>query len=64
MSKREFTELAKAIASIENESERKRITERIADICEYSNPRFDRESFLRAIENYRKEEKYAREEQR
>jgi hypothetical protein len=48
MSRKHFVQLAQAVRTISDPSERRRAAELIADVCAASNSRFDRARFLHA----------------
>jgi hypothetical protein len=50
VSRKHFIQLAAAIKAISDQGERRRTAELIADVCQTSNPRFNRARFLTACE--------------
>jgi hypothetical protein len=46
--RKHFVQLAKAIASVENASDRSKLADTIGAVCRESNPRFDSAKWLKA----------------
>lgn len=51
MSRKDFVKVANSIKEIENPDDRRKMTDRMADVFAEDNPRFDRQRFYAYIED-------------